>query len=82
MSLFIGVHKLPRGTKMQQMRNAWRKYSKTCKKMKLKPISVTFSIKKRMAWCQTEARSKSEVRKAHQNLSFPLADVIEAETIK
>ena len=82
MPIFIGIHKLSRGTKGNQMKNGWKKYRQACRKMRLKPISVTYSIKKRIAWCQTEAKSQSEVRKAHQNVSIPLADVIEAKTLR
>jgi len=81
-ALFIGIHKLSRGAKEKQMKDGWKNYRKACKKMGLKPISVSYSTKKRIAWCQTEAKSQSEVRKAHQNVSIPLADVIEAKTLR
>lgn len=81
MPIFLGVHKLPKEFKDREVRAGWRTYQKSARAMKLKPLSAVYSLTKRFAYCQTEAKTAQEVRRAHTKVEIPLEAVIEVERI-
>ena len=81
MPIFVGIHKLPRGAKEKLVKDGWRKYRQSCRKMGLKPLGVVYSLKQRVAYCQTKANSVSQVQRAHKNMLIPLKGIIEVKAL-
>jgi hypothetical protein len=59
------------------IRGSWEAYCKAAKDMGLKPLGAVASLEKGSGFCQTEAGSIEEVRKAHEIAKVPLEDVYE-----
>lgn len=47
--------------------------------MGLRALSLVYSLDDGVAYCQTKARSKGEVRRAHHKVGFQLKNIIEVK---
>ncbi len=81
MPRYLGVHKLKAGMSDSDIRAGWEKYCESCEAAGLRPVSVTYSVEKGFAYCQTDAESSEQVRKAHEVVTIPLEDVIEVQVL-
>lgn len=82
MSIFLGVHKLPEELTEQEVEEGYEKYKQSAIKSGLKPLFAVYSKAKGFAYCQTEADSVEQVKKAHEAVEIPLEDVIEVKSIQ
>ena len=82
MAEFIGVHKLLPDMKAEDVEAGYQSYKEAATKMGLKSMRAHYSMEKGVAYCETEAPSAEEVRKAHEGAAIPLEDVIEVKTIE
>jgi hypothetical protein len=80
MPIFLGVHEAPdaadpaAGT---SMRDSWEAYCKAAIGMGLQPLGAVASIERGIGFCQTDASTIDEVKKAHEEANVPLKDVYE-----
>lgn len=82
MALFLGVHKITSGVTKDTIQHGYQTYKQSAQGMGLKTLGAVYSMEKGFAYCQTEANSKEEVRKAHENVQIPLEDVIEVQAVE
>ncbi len=81
MSIYLGVHKFPKETKDEDIKENWEKYKKSAEKMGLKTINAVLNADMGLAYCFTEAGSTDQVKKAHSNANVPIEDVIEVSNL-
>jgi hypothetical protein len=81
MPVYVGVHQAPEGADpsaaVPAIRGSWEAYRKAAIDMGLKPLGAVASLERGIGYCQTEAGSIDEVRKAHEVAKVPLKDVYE-----
>lgn len=82
MAMFVGVHELPEGISEDELQKSWEKYKESASKMGIKAINAVGNIKKKVAYCFTEADSEDQVRKAHADVHVDIKDVIEVTRLK
>lgn len=81
MTLFLGIHKVPQEAQESEIIEGYNQYKQSAQSMGLKPLGAVYSMEKGFAYCQTEANSAEEVRKAHENVQIPLEDAVEIQTL-
>jgi len=81
MPLFLGVHRLRKATRPRDIKNAWRTYRKSCRDLRLKALSLTYSLDDGVGYCLTKAPSRGHVRRAHRKVDVPLKKIIEVKKI-
>lgn len=81
MALFLGIHKVPQEAQESEIAEGYNKYKQSAQNMGLKPLGAVYSMAKGFAYCQTEANSAEEVRKAHENVQIPLEEVVEVQAL-
>ena len=81
MPLFLGKHKLEPGMKDSDVIEGFNKYKKSAEDSGIHALSAVYSTDRGFAYCQTEADSADQVRKAHETSSIPLEDVIEIKQL-
>lgn len=81
MALFLGVHKIPQGMDPSQIEEGFAKYKQSAQTKGLHVLGAVYSMEKGFAYCQTEANSQEEVRKAHSEVAVPLEDVVEVKPL-
>jgi len=67
MSLYIGIHsniKMPE----DKVDGAWGGYKASCENLNLKAHRLYYNVSEGKAYCITEASTKEEVVKAHQDV--------------
>lgn len=85
MALYLGVHS---GINMpkDKVDGAWAKYKDSCANLDLEAHKLYYNVAEGKAFCITEAPSKEEVVKAHENIvsDKPAGDlhIIEVQTIE
>lgn len=81
MPLFLGVHKITGEVTEDTIQQGYQTYKQSAQGMGLKPLGAVYNMEKGFVYCQTEANSKEEVRKAHENVQIPLEDVVEVQAL-
>jgi hypothetical protein len=81
MALFLGIHKIPAGTKQQDIIDSFNKYKTAAEEKGISAVSAVYSLEKGFAYCQTEAESAEQVKDAHVAAGVPLEDVIEVKSL-
>lgn len=83
MAVFLGTHHMPDGMPIEDAESGskemWQSYCKAAKEQGLTPIGAVVSIEKKVGYCQTEAGSIDEVKKAHETANIPLDDLYEVK---
>lgn len=79
MPLFLGVHRFGKTMRPQDVKAAWRTYRKSCRDMRLKALSLTYSLDEGVGYCLTKAPSKGHVRRAHRKVKVPLKQILEVK---
>lgn len=77
MSLFLAVHKFKPGMTEEETEESYGKYKASAKEDGLKPLFAVYNAEKGFAYCQTEANSAEQVRKAHEKVEISVEDVME-----
>lgn len=77
MPLFLGVHKLKAGMTEEETEESYGRYKRSAQEDGLNPVFAVYNAEKGFAYCQTEADSAEQVRKAHEKVNIPLEDVME-----
>lgn len=80
MPAFIGVHKFAQSLSDEEIEGKWARYKESCASMGLKPVRLHYNGEKASAFCETEAGSSEDVRKAHEAAGLTVDDVIEIKT--
>ena len=81
MSIYLGVHKFPKGTKNTDIQKSWEMYKKSADKMGLRTINAVVNGEMGLAYCFTEAESADQVHKAHSDANVPIENVIEVSNL-
>lgn len=82
MARFLGVHKLTQEFTDQEIEEGYSKYKASAMAKGLRPLSAVYNQEKGFAYCQTEAESADQVRKAHEEAGISIEDVIEVKPIQ